>query len=485
MAQQIQSLQPSAVWKYFYDLTQIPRPTGQQEEAIAYIMKVGKELGLETERDAVGNVVIRKPATPGYEGRPIVTLQGHLDMVPQKNSDKQHDFHKDPIEAYVDGEWVTANGTTLGADNGIGVALTLAILADKSLVHGPLEGLFTIDEEVGMVGANELQPGFCHGDILLNLDSEVEGKLFVGCAGGIDVNVLLEYQEQEMAAPEGEIAARLTISGLKGGHSGVDIHIGRANANKLLARFLKQAVMECGVRLAELEGGNMRNAIPREGYAIITLPQEDKAAFSKMVTDYEALIQREFAGIEDGIRFQVAQCDMPGKLIPVEIQDSLLHALEACPNGPISMLTAFPDTVESSTNLSIVQAKNGKVAVHFLVRSSSDSRKMWVASSLESTFALMGASVEFDAEYTGWQPNPESHILKVMSAAFERQYGRKPEVLVMHAGLECGIIQGVMPQMDMISFGPEIRHPHSPDEKVHIKSVERTLEVLKDALKHI
>ena len=270
MAKDILTLKPEAVWRYFYDLTQIPRPTGQMDEVTRYVFEAGKKLGLETLQDEVGNVLIRKPATPGMEKKPIITLQGHVDMVPQKNSDVQHDFAKDPIDAYIDGEWVTARGTTLGADNGIGVALALAILEDNSLKHGPLEALFTINEEVGMDGANGLKSGFCKGDILLNIDSEVEGNLYIGCAGGIDVNVSLEYKDQETTSQEDQ-AVRLTLSGLKGGHSGVDIHIGRANANKLMARFLKCAVEEFGVRVASLEGGSMRNAIPREAFAVLTL----------------------------------------------------------------------------------------------------------------------------------------------------------------------------------------------------------------------
>lgn len=482
MAKDILNLQPSAVWKFFYDFTQIPRPTGHMEEVTNYVYECGKKMGLETLRDEVGNILIRKPATKGYESRPIVTLQSHVDMVPQKNSDVNHDFYKDPIDAYIDGEWVKARGTTLGADNAIGASMALAIMEDNTLEHGPLEALFTINEEVGMDGANGLKAGFLKGDILLNIDSEVEGKLFIGCAGGVDVNVTLEYKDQETSSVD-DCAVRLALTGLKGGHSGVDIHLGKANANKLMARFLKAAIEEFGVRLSSLEGGTMRNAIPREAFAVITLAPEDSEAFSKFVTDFEALFVKEFAGIEDSISLKVEKCTLPTHLIPEDVQDNLINALEACQNGPISMLQSFPDTVEASTNLSIVRAGEGLVEVNFLVRSSSDSRKMWVASSIESTFLLMGAKVEFDASYTGWQPNAESHIMRVMSKAFEDFYKEKPDIKVMHAGLECGIIQGVMPNMDMISFGPEIRHPHSPDEKVHIKSVERSYQVLLNTLK--
>ncbi len=484
MATEIKNLQPQAVWNYFYDLTQIPRPTGQMDEVTKYVFDFGKKLGLVTEQDEVGNVIIRKPATAGMENKPIVTLQAHLDMVPQKNSDTKHDFAKDPIDAYIDGEWVKAKGTTLGADNGIGVAYAMAAMADNTLKHGPLEALFTIDEEVGMDGANGLKPGFSRGDILINIDSEAEGKLFVGCAGGVDVNVSLEYKEEELASPE-EIGVKVSLTGLKGGHSGVDIHLGRANANKLMARFLKEAIGFYGARLAWIEGGSLRNAIPREAFAVITIQEDDAEALWELVSDYQDLFRKEFNGIEENIKFEAGRIECPKAIMPEEIHDALINAVEACVNGPQSMLQDFPGTVESSTNLALITAKDGKVSVRFLVRSSSESRKMWVASAIESAFSLAGARVEFDASYNGWQPNIKSHILDVMSHAFENYYGKKPEVLVMHAGLECGIIQGAMPDMDMISVGPEIRFPHSPDEMVHIQSVARTWEVLTKVLEQV
>lgn len=479
-----QKLSPSTLWGYFYDLTQIPRPTGHCEEVREYVVAEGKRLGLETHVDEVGNVLIRKPASPGLEDRPVATLQGHLDMVPQKNSDKVHNFETDPIQTMQEGDWITADGTTLGADNGMGVAFALAVLADDTLQHGPLEALFTIDEEVGMDGANGLKPGFSKGDILLNIDSEVEGDLFVGCAGGIDVNVSLEYQDNHHP-DEDEIGVRLMIKGLKGGHSGVDIHLGRANANKLMARLLKEAVSQCGALVAQIEGGNMRNAIPREAVALLSVKEDDTEALWEMASDYEELFNKEFAGIENHITVSVERCDRPETILPEEIQDALIHALNACQNGVISMLSEFPDTVEASSNLAQVNAGEGRVSVQFLVRSSSDSRKMWVASSIESCFLLMDARVEFDASYTGWQPNAESHIMQVMCQAAKEVYGKEPAVKVMHAGLECGIIQGVMPDMDMISFGPEIQHPHSPDERVSISSVERSYRMLVRALELI
>ncbi len=484
MASEIKNLNPQSVWQYFYDLTQIPRPTDQMEEVCKYVFEKGKEFGLETELDSVGNVIMRKPASPGREDRPIITLQSHLDMVPQKNSDKVHDFAKDPIDAVIDGEWVRADGTTLGADNGIGAAYALAIMSDKTLKHGPLEALFTIDEEVGMVGANALKPGFSKGDILINLDSEAEGKLFVGCAGGIDVNVSLEYKDEQSFGEE-DIAVKLSLTGLKGGHSGVDIHIGRANANKLLFRFLKEAVEYHGARLAWVEGGSLRNAIPREAFAIIAINEDDASGLWELVADYQELYQQEYKGIETSIKFEAERVDKPTHLVPEEIQDGMINAVEACVNGPQSMLQDFPGTVESSTNIAVVRMGAGKAEAKFLVRSSSESRKMWVASSIESAFSLAGAKVEFDASYNGWEPNIKSPILQVMAEVFEEYYEEKPDVLVMHAGLECGIIQGAMPDMDMISVGPEIQFPHSPDERVNIESVARTWDVLKIVLERI
>ncbi|WP_282917828.1 aminoacyl-histidine dipeptidase [Porphyromonas macacae] len=485
MASEIKNLAPQPVWGYFYELTQIPRPTGQMKEVTEYIKSVGKSLNLETLEDKVGNILIRKPATPGFENRPVVTLQSHLDMVPQKNTATVHDFTKDPIDAYVEGDWVTARGTTLGADNGIGASYALAVMADNDFRHGPLEALFTIDEEVGMVGANGLKPGFSKGEILINLDSESECELFVGCAGGIDVNASLEYKEEEQT-PEGDVGVKLSLTGLRGGHSGMEIDLGRGNANKLMFRFLKDAVENNGARLVEFEGGSLRNAIPREAFATITIPENEADMLWELVSDYQDIFIKEYENIEDGIKFEAERLEhVPSHVVPEEIQDSIINAIEACPNGVISMLTSFPGTVESSSNMARVTVKDKKFEAVFLVRSSSESRKMYLASMIESTFNLAGAVVEFDAPYNGWEPNINSPIMKYMKEAYERCYGKTPEIKVIHAGLECGIIQGVMPDMDMISVGSDIRSPHSPDEKVHIASVERTWNALKDALTHI
>lgn len=484
MSQEIKNLEPKLVWRYFYDLTQIPRPTGQTAEVSKYVANVGKELGLETKVDEVGNVLIFKPATKGLEDRKIVTLQSHLDMVPQKNRNIEHDFEKDPIDAHIDGEYVRARETTLGADNGIGVALALAALADDSLKHGPLECLFTIDEEVGMVGANALKPGFLKGDILINLDSELEGEIFIGCAGGIDINVSMQYKDQE-PFPQGDKAFKVTLDGLKGGHSGVDIHLGRGNANKMIVRFLKQAVAELDTCLGEIEGGSLRNAIPREAHAIVSVREEDADALWELVTDYEELYNEEYKGIENKINLKIEECEAPKTIVPDEIRDGIINAVEACQNGPISFLSDFPGIVESSSSLAFLSVKGGEIDVKFLTRSSSESRKFMVVSSIESAFSLMGAKVETDASYNGWQPVAHSHVLEVMKAAYKDLFHKEPAVKVMHAGLECGIIKGVMPDMEMISFGPTILHPHSPDEKVEIVTVDKSWKLLVRTLETI
>ena len=473
MSAEIKNLSPKPVWDYFYSLTQIPRPTGHMEAVTRFVESVGNALGLETLRDGVGNVLIRKPASPGRENHKTVTLQAHLDMVPQKNASVKHDFLTDPIDAYVEDGWVKARGTTLGADNGIGASLALAVLADDTLEHGPIEALFTIDEEQSMDGAFGLKPNFLQGDILLNCDSEKEGELFVGCAGGADLNISFQFKE-DTYIPEGDVAVKITLSGLKGGHSGVDIHLGRANANKLMFRFLKEAVCDYGARLSAVEGGNMRNAIPREAWAIVTIPGDNIEALWELVSDYQEMYQVEYAGVESGIRFEAEMTELPTTLIPEEIQDDLINAIEGCQNGVISMLHDFPGTVESSSNLAIVKTSDELIEIKILVRSSSETRKEAVCSSLESIFSMAGAKVEIPDGYNGWQPNIHSPMLQVMKEVYQELFAVEPAVKVMHAGLECGIIQGAYPQMDMISIGPDLEYPHSPDERVRIESVANT-----------
>ncbi len=468
----IRQLQPQALWQYFYDITQVPRPSGKKEEIAAFVMNFGRSLGLETLQDEIGNVLIRKPGTAGKENNKGVILQSHLDMVPQKNNDTEFNFDTDPINAYIDGEWVTARGTTLGADNGIGMAAAMAVLADKSLQHPPLEAFFTVDEETGMYGAFGLQGGFLQGETLINLDSEDEGELYVGCAGGIDVSASYRYFEVEV--PDGDIALKINLTGLKGGHSGLDIVLQRANANKLMFRFLKEAVADFGVRLASIEGGSLRNAIPREATAIVTIPADNYDTLMDLVADYEDLFIEEYAGVEDGIQFTAEEVrPLPKGLMPEEIQDDLINAVIGCPNGVFRVIPELPEIVETSNNLAIVKSDGKKIVIQCLTRGSVESRKEELASTIASVLSLSGAKVEFAGGYPGWKPNLDSPILKKMSEVYEAKFGKKPEVKIIHAGLECGILATNYPKMDMISFGPTMRFPHSPDEKVNIATVDK------------
>lgn len=467
----IRQLAPKLLWKHFYSLTQIPRPSGKIEPVGSFLADFGKSLGLETLRDEAGNVLIRKPATPGMENRKPVVLQAHMDMVPQKNSGIAHDFENDPIDAYIDGEWVTARDTTLGADNGIGVAAAMAVLESTDIAHPAIEMFITVDEETGMHGAFGLQPDFLKGEILINMDSEDEGELYVGCAGGIDANVAFTYTE--VPVPDGDVALKVTLMGLKGGHSGVDIHLQRANANKLMFRFLKEAVADYEARLAGIDGGSLRNAIPREAVAILTVPAEGVQDVLELVDEYAALFTREYAGVEDGISFTAEQTALPAGLLPEEIQDDLINGVTACPNGVYRVLPEMPSVVETSNNLAIVKSDGTTVECKCLIRSSVESRKDELASMVASTFSLAGAKVEFSGAYPGWNPNLQSPILKEMTRVYEVNYGKTPKVMIIHAGLECGILGMNYPHMDMISFGPTIRYPHSPDEKVNIVTVEK------------
>lgn len=484
MKSEIETLQPEAVWRHFSAICKIPRPSGHLEKITQYILDFGKNLGLETVLDEAGNVLIRKPATPGMENRKPVVLQGHMDMVPQKNADKVHNFETDPINSYIDGEWVTANGTTLGADNGIGISSILAILESETLKHGPLEALFTYDEETGMYGALGLQPDLLQAEILLNTDSEQEGELYMSCAGGIDLAASFKYKD-EPYIPENEIALKIVISGLKGGHSGVDIHLGRANANKLLFRFLKHAVQEYDVRLAWVSGGNLRNAIPREAEAVVTIPAEYKSDFLDEVADFEALYIHEYGLIEDDLTLTAEETGLPDFLIPEPIQDDLINAVVGCRNGVARMIPGVPEVVETSSNLAIVRSSEGSIEVLILIRSSSESMKQALVSSLESVFLLAGAKVETSGDYPGWEPNLNSPVLKVAKDVHKKVLGFDPEVKIMHAGLECGIIGAAYPNLDMISFGPTIKFPHSPDERVNIASVEHFWNFLTNLVENI
>lgn len=467
----ILQLAPQNVWKHFYSLTRIPRPSGHMEKITEFLVDFGKGLGLESFVDEVGNVIIRKAATPGMENRKGVILQAHMDMVPQKNNDTVHDFTKDPIETYVDGDWLKAKGTTLGADNGLGVAAIMAVLEDDNLKHGPLEALITKDEETGMYGAFGLKPGTLNGKILLNLDSEDEGELYIGCAGGLDVTATLEYQQEAVSA--GLVARKITLKGLRGGHSGLEINQGRGNANKLLARVAHDILIEFDSQLASFEGGNMRNAIPREAHAVLVFNPEDTEGLEDYIKEYEAQINAEYATIESGVTLTIEPVEVPSHVVPVEIQDNLINVLMACQDGVMRMIPTVPDTVETSSNLAIVIIGEGKAEVRILARSSCDTMKDFLADSLTACFAMAGMKVELSGNYSGWQPNVDSPILHAMRLSYQQQFGVEPAVKVIHAGLECGIIGANCPGLDMISFGPTLRSPHSPDERAFIPSVSK------------
>ena len=483
MSKEILELEPKALWKHFYSLTQIPRPSKKEGKVIEFMKKFGEDLGLETIVDEVGNVIIKKPATEGMENRKGVILQGHLDMVPQKNADTDHDFEKDPIDAYIDGEWVTARGTTLGADNGMGVAAAMAVLESKELVHGPVEALFTIDEETGMTGAENLKPGLLDGDILLNMDSEDEGELYIGCAGGVNTNGQREYKEEEV--PADTVAFKVSVKGLKGGHSGLDIHLGRGNANKIMNALLTTAAAKYGLRVAEISGGNLRNAIPREAFATVVVPSDKKELFEKFAEEFDALVKDEFKDTDAGVEVSIEETAMPAKVIDEESQNAMFKAVADCPNGVIAMSKEVEGIVETSTNLAIVKSENGIIEIATLQRSLVDEGKDKLAADVRAAFENAGFKAESSGDYPGWKPNPDSPILKEMKEIYNNKFGKVPEVKVIHAGLECGLLGSVYTNWDMISFGPTIRSPHSPDEKVNINTVQKFWDFLVETLKNV
>ncbi|MFO7978304.1 MAG: aminoacyl-histidine dipeptidase [Bacteroidales bacterium] len=483
MTKALKDLKPEALWNIFEEICNIPHPSKKETAIIEYVKTFGEKLGLETIVDQVGNVIIKKPATPGMENRQGVILQGHLDMVPQKNNDTAHDFEKDPIQPYIDGEWVKAKGTTLGADNGIGVAAAMAVLQANDLEHGPLECLFTIDEETGMTGAGGLKPGILSGDILINMDSEDEGELYIGCAGGVDTNAFFTFKPESV--PQGHVAYQLNIKGLKGGHSGLDIHLGRGNANKLINRILWKANREMDLQLSSIEGGSLRNAIPREAQAIVTLPGARAQEFEALVKEYEALMQKELGKADPGLVITLEKASLPNSIIEPVVARHLFSGVYGCPNGTMRMITEMPEVVETSTNLALIKSHEDVIEIATLQRSSVDSAKEDLSNMIRSVFELAKADVEHKGEYPGWKPNVDSPILKTMKQVYENKFGNIPEQKVIHAGLECGLLGGTYPNFDMISFGPTIRNPHSPDEMVKIPTVEMfwgfLLETLKNA----
>ena len=478
MDKNLKALKPELVWKHFSEIANIPHPSHHEEKIREYVVEFAKAHNLEYTVDDACNVYVYKPATPGYENRMGIVLQAHLDMVPQKNNDKVFDFENDPIEAYIDGEWVTANGTTLGADNGIGAAAVLAVLEDNTLEHGQVEALFTATEETGMDGAFGLKAGLLKGDILLNLDSETEGELYVGCAGGLDANITFDYTAE--AAPAGYEAVALTVKGLKGGHSGIQIGYQRGNANRLLFRFLRQTKQEW--LLASVDGGGLRNAIPREATAVLLV--KNAAEFAAEVAAYEKCVIAEFKDIEDSISIFAEGCPMPAEVIPSAVAEALSKAVIGAPDGVVRMSVAMEGLVQTSTNMARVVSDGKSIRVQCLLRSSMNSEKEALAEAIKAVFELAGAKVELSGSYDGWNPNMQSPILHAMKASYNALYGKEPAVMAIHAGLECGIIGGTYPNLDMISFGPTICYPHSPDEKVDIASVAKFYEFLLDTLKN-
>ncbi len=467
----IKNLQPQAVWKNFHLLTQVPRPSGHLEKIQKFLLDWAAEHGVEARMDQAGNILMLKPASPGMEDRKIVTLQGHMDMVPQKTSDSTHDFENDPIDTYVDGDWVKARGTTLGADDGMAVATIMAIMEDDTLVHGPLEGFITADEETTMYGVNNMAPDTLKGDILLNLDNETEGEMVIGSAGGVNLTATLAYKEVE--SDETDAALRVSLGGLLGGHSGLEINEGRGNANKMMARLVQDAIANFEARLAAWKGGNMRNAIPREAEVILSLPKENVEDFKSAVDEWRQTFQDEYGTVEKSLTLEAAMTELPATLVPEEIQDNLVNALCACHNGVLRFIPEVPSIVETSSNLAIVEIGGGEVMFKVLVRSSRDSMRQCCVETLESAFSMAGMKVELSGEYPAWQPNPHSEIVELMVKVYRDLFGQENKVQVVHAGLECGIIGSYRSGMDMVSFGPTLRSPHTPNERCYIPSVEK------------
>ena len=477
----IHDLKPEIVWKNFHLLTQQPRPSKHEEKVRAFLLAWGKEHGVETFADETGNVIMRIPATPGYENRKTVILQGHMDMVPQKNPDVEHDFVKDPIQTWIDGEWIKAKGTTLGADDGLGVAMAMAVAESKDLKHGPVEVLVTYDEETGMTGANALRHGSLKGDILINLDSETEGELYVGCAGGMDTEAKANYKA--LPRPKGYKAYTLSVKGCQGGHSGMDIILCRANANKVLARILYKLLPKTDVKLVQFAGGNMRNAIPRDAQATLYVKDPRKASRIIIKAAKEILNEYEQTDPAMEIIFEHVSCSL--KCLDDATALGYVKAILACPDGVERMSQTMPGTVETSNNLAIVTIAAGRASIVTLMRSFVDSAKVALSDKVASALTPAGFKVRFTGAYSGWAPNESSEILKVMEDTYKKLFGKKPEVMAIHAGLECGIIGGIFPGLDMISMGPTLKSPHSPDERAHIPSVQKVWDYLKAVLEAI
>lgn len=480
----ITDLKPRLVWEAFDEITKVPRPTHHLDKMKAFLVDWAKRHNIECHTDEVGNVMMRVPATKGHENAPVVIMQGHQDMVAEKLPEVKHDFLTDPIETVVDGEWVRAKGTTLGADNGLGCATAMAALIDPDLVHGPLEALFTVDEEQGLIGANGLKKGFVTGDILLNLDSEEMGSLVIGCAGGKVADVKIPITRQP--APDG-VFYEVSLSGLKGGHSGMEINLGRANANVQLARFLWEADRITPLELSYIEGGGLANAIPRDAKAVVCVSRDDAESFAAFAARFSATIHAEYDAVENkDFRFEVVECKPQDEIIETRQAHQIIAAIFACPNGVQAMSNAIPGLVETSDNLASVKILNeGIVEIIVHQRSSVDSRRDEIADRVSALFGMIGAEVSFDDAYVGWEPNPESKVLKVAEESYESLFGSKPKVEALHAGLETGLFLEKMPGIDMISFGPTLKDIHSPGEKANIESVEQFYSLLAEVLRRL
>ena len=469
---EILKLQPEALWRNFHLLTQVPRPSGHLEKIQQFLLDWAKVRNLDARLDNAGNILMYKPASPGMEDRKVVTLQGHIDMVPQKTPDSPHNFETDPIETWIDGDWVRARNTTLGADDGMAIATIMAIFEDDTLCHGPLEAFMTSDEETTMYGVEHMEDGLLKGDILLNLDNETHGELMVGSAGGINLTAELEFKP--VAPDADDKAVRISLHGLRGGHSGLQINEGRANANKNLARVVADAIANFEARLAEWKGGNMRNAIPREAEAVLTLPAENVAALKETVeTEWQRDLFEEYGIVEPNLQIEVTEVPLPATLVPEEIQDNLVDSLLACHNGVLRFIPHLPTIVETSSNLAIVEIVDGHAFFKVLVRSSRDSMRQNCVDTLEACFSMAGMKVETDGAYPAWQPSPKSEIVELMESVYQDLFGEPAKVQVVHAGLECSVILSHCPNMDVVSFGPTLESPHTPNERCFIPSVDK------------
>jgi len=480
---ELSQLSPQPLWDIFAKICSIPHPSYHEEALASHIMSWAKEQGFWYERDEVGNILIRKPATPGMENRKPVALQAHLDMVPQKNSDTVHDFTKDPIQPWIDGEWVKARGTTLGADNGIGMASALAVLADGSLEHGPLEVLLTMTEETGMAGAFGLQTGWLQADILINTDSEEEGEIYMGCAGGIDFTSVLPLSRE--ALPAGYQTLKLTLKGLKGGHSGCDIHVGLGNANKLLSRFLFAHAQALDLRPIDFTGGTLRNAIPREAFATLAIAADNVDRLKSLAADYLATLQNELGLVEKNIAFVIEAVESSEQPLDARSRDTFFALLNSTPNGVIRNSDVMKGVVETSLNVGVVKFEGNEAHINCLVRSLIDSGKEYLVETLTALGQLAGAKTVAKGSYPGWQPDADSAVMVLVRETYEQLFNRTPNIQVIHAGLECGLFKKPYPEMDMVSIGPTITGPHSPDEQVHIGSVGLYWQLLTALLKAI